>query len=100
MSLTEREIHRTVRVFNALANEVRIKALLAIHESKRPLHITAVAKILEIEYAALYRHIKILTKSGLLVSYDVGRSQVLALNHGDYVIQLLELVNNFEDTYG
>ena len=95
MLLTEPEVHRAVGVFKALANEVRVKALLAIHESKRPLHITAVAKILGIEYAALYRHIKILTQCGLLLSYDVGRSQVLALNQGERVIQLLDISKQF-----
>ena len=93
MSLIEHDIEHAVSVFNALANEVRVKALLAIHESKRPLHITAVANILGIEYSALYRHIKILTKCGLLVSYAVGRSQVLMLKNGNLVCELIGIIN-------
>lgn len=90
MSVTNNNIQHAVTIFTALANALRVKTLLTIHKSKRPLHIAAVAKELDVEYPALYRHVKLLEKCGLLVCYDVGRSQVLALRHGDLVQQLLE----------
>jgi DNA-binding transcriptional ArsR family regulator len=98
MSVTNNDIQYAVTIFTALANEVRVKTLLTIYQSTRPLHIAAVAKELDIEYPALYRHVKLLEKRGLLVCYEVGRSQVLALRHGDLVQQLIETAYKLSET--
>jgi ArsR family transcriptional regulator len=58
------------------------------------LHIKAIAEALDLDYAALYRHVKVLQKSGLLVIYDVGRSRVLALKNDESIKQILEIANN------
>lgn len=65
-------------VFNALGNPVRLRILSIISETKRPLHIKAVAKILQMDYGAVYRHVETLKKAGLLQVFEVGRSRVLA----------------------
>jgi DNA-binding transcriptional ArsR family regulator len=47
-------------------------------DSKKPLHITAVASNLKMDYGGVYRHVEILRNAGLLQVYEVGRSRVLS----------------------
>ncbi len=75
--LTEEDISQVSRVSSALGNPTRIRIVDLISETKRPLHIKAVAEILKKDYAAVYRHVKVLQGSGLLEVYEVGRSRVL-----------------------
>jgi DNA-binding transcriptional ArsR family regulator len=90
----ELELKRISRIFNALGNETRVRILLLINKTKRPLHIKAIAEALKLDYAALYRHVKVLQNSGLLVVYDVGRSRVLSLKNKESTEQLLQIANN------
>jgi DNA-binding transcriptional ArsR family regulator len=89
----ELEIKRVTEIFNALGNETRVRILLLINKTKRPLHIKAVAEALDLDYAALYRHVKVLQRSGLLVVYEVGRSRVLSLKNSESTEQLLKIAN-------
>jgi len=86
----EREIDRISKVFNALGNPVRLRIVSIVSETERPLHIKAVAKILKMDYAAVYRHVEVLREAGLLQIYEVGRSRVLSILHIDDVKRLLE----------
>jgi DNA-binding transcriptional ArsR family regulator len=83
-------------LFNALGNPVRLKILSIISETKRPLHIKAVAKTLEMDYGAVYRHVEILKKAGLLQVFEVGRSRVLAPLHADVLSQILVLAQRIK----
>lgn len=85
------EIDSVSTVFSALSNPVRLKTLLIISETKRPLHIKAVAKILKMDYAAVYRHVDVLKKANLLQIFEVGRSRVLSPLHEDLVNQFIQL---------
>jgi DNA-binding transcriptional ArsR family regulator len=76
-------------VFNALGNPVRLRILLTLMATTRPLHIKAVAERLALDYASVYRHVKRLTQAGLLDVYEVGRSRVLALRHDATLRELL-----------
>jgi len=75
--LTRREVNRVSKILNALGNPIRFRILELVGKTDRPLHIKAVAQHLRKDYAAIYRHIKILEKCGLLEVYEVGRSRVL-----------------------
>jgi len=86
----EREIDHISKVFNALGNPVRLRIVSIVSETERPLHIKAVAKILKMDYAAVYRHVEVLREAGLLQIYEVGRSRVLSILHIDDVKRLLE----------
>lgn len=77
-------------VFAALSNPTRLKILSIISETKRPLHIKAIAKILKMDYAAIYRHIGVLKKANLLQIFEVGRSRVLSPLHVEVVKQLIQ----------
>ena len=92
-SSRELEIKRVSEIFNALGNETRVRILLLINNTKRPLHIKAIAEALDLDYAALYRHVKVLQRSGLLVVYEVGRSRVLSLKNSKSTEQLLKIAN-------
>lgn len=85
------EIGKIALVFEAVGNPARFKILMLVNETERPLHIKAVAKILKMDYAAVYRHVKILEKSGLLGIYEVGRSRVLYSKNADVIKQIIEL---------
>jgi len=87
----DEEINSVSTVFSALSSPVRLKALLIISETKRPLHIKAVAKILKMDYAAVYRHVGVLKKTNLLQVFEVGRSRVLSPLHEDLVKQFIRL---------
>ena len=87
----DEEINRVSTVFSALSNPIRLKILVIISETKRPLHIKAVAKILKMDYAAVYRHVEVLKKTNLLQVFEVGRSRVLSPLHEDLVKQFIRL---------
>ncbi|MEM3673768.1 MAG: winged helix-turn-helix domain-containing protein [Candidatus Bathyarchaeia archaeon] len=87
----QNEISKITLVFEAVGNPVRFKILMLVNETERPLHIKAVAKILKMDYAAVYRHVKILERSGLLGIYEVGRSRVLYSKNADVIKQIIEL---------
>ena len=74
---TEGEIRKVSTILNALGNPTRFRIVMLINETKRPLHIKAVAQMLKMNYAAIYRHVKVLQESGLVGIYEVGRSRVL-----------------------
>jgi len=65
-------------VFAALGNSVRLRIMLMLMDSKKPLHITAVASNLKMDYGGVYRHVEVLRDAGLLQVYEVGRSRVLS----------------------
>jgi len=90
-------IERLATIFQALGNETRLKALMLIKDTKRPLHIKAVSNALKIEYAALYRHIKMLQRSGLVETFEVGRSQVLALKQKEALDQLFQITQKISE---
>lgn len=87
----QEEQERLSTIFNALGNPIRLEILSIISETKRPLHIKAVAKTLQMDYAAVYRHVGILKKAGLVQIFEVGRSRVLSLIQADLVKQILSL---------
>jgi len=59
-------------------------------ETKRPLHIEAVARNLGMDYGAVYRHVKVLKEVRLLKVYEVGRSRVLSTTNIGLVKQFIE----------
>jgi ArsR family transcriptional regulator len=87
----EEDLKKIASVFNALSNDVRLKILLMIADTKRPLHIRAVAMNLKMDYGAIYRHIEILQRVKLLEVYDVGRSRVLSPLKFDLVKRFMEM---------
>jgi len=89
--LTKEEIDKVSAVLGALSHPTRIKILLIAGETKKPLHIKAIAKILKADYAAIYRHIGVLKKANLLEIYEVGRSRVLSPIHMDIINQIIQL---------
>ena len=88
--LAEDEVQKLSNIFSAIGNPIRLRILTLINETERPLHIKAVAKILKRDYAAVYRHVKVLEKSGLLGIYEVGRSRVLYSKNAETAKQLIE----------
>jgi DNA-binding transcriptional ArsR family regulator len=81
-------------VFDALGNAVRLRILLMLIESHKPLHITAVATNLKMDYGGIHRHVKVLKDAGLLQVYDVGRSRVLSPVNVEFVKDLIEKARN------
>jgi DNA-binding transcriptional ArsR family regulator len=94
---SDADVERFATIFQALGNETRLKALMLIKDTKRPLHIKAVSNALQIEYAALYRHIKILQRSGLVETFEVGRSQVLGLKKKEVFDQLFQITRKISE---
>ena len=71
------EILKISEIFRALGSHTRLKIVELVNKTERPLHIKAVAQVLKKDYAAVYRHIQVLEKSGLIGVYEVGRSRVI-----------------------
>lgn len=86
----DEELRRVSQVLKALSNVVRLKILLILAETKRPLHIQAVARNLGMDYGAVYRHVKVLKEAYLLEVYEVGRSRVLSPTNMELVKQFIE----------
>lgn len=91
MIASEEENRKVAGVFGAIGNPLRFKILMLVNETERPLHIKAVAKILKKDYAAVYRHVKLLEKSGLVRIYEVGRSRVIHGKNAEALKQLVEI---------
>jgi len=75
---TAEELKSVSQTFSALGNSVRLRILLMLMDSKKPLHITAVASNLKMDYGGVHRHVEILRNAGLLQVFEVGRSRVLS----------------------
>jgi len=83
-------------VFAALSNPVRLRILQLVSETKRPLHIKAVARTLQMDYASVYRHIDVLRKAELVQIFEVGRSRVLSPLHGETLNQIFKLAQRMQ----
>ena len=82
-------------MFGALGNTVRLRILLMLMESKKPLHITAVASNLKMDYGGIYRHVEVLRDAGIIQVYEVGRSRVLSPLNTETVKDLIAKAKNF-----
>lgn len=76
--------------FSALGSVVRLRIIKMLIETKKPLHIKAVARNLAMDYAAVYRHVHVLRTARLLDVFEVGRSRVLTPRKPDLIMDLIE----------
>jgi len=90
--LDEQELRQVSVIFSALGNPTRLKIVELVSETERPLHIKAVAQVLKKDYAAVYRHIRVLEKSGLVGVYEVGRSRVIYLKNAELIKECVQAV--------
>jgi ArsR family transcriptional regulator len=81
----EQTLQQVSAIFSALGSTTRLKIIELISETERPLHIKAVAQVLKKDYAAVYRHIRVLEECGLVGVYEVGRSRVIYLTNKELV---------------
>jgi ArsR family transcriptional regulator len=77
-------------IFSALGSVVRLRIIKMLIETKKPLHIKAVARNLDMDYAAVYRHVHVLRTARLLDVFEVGRSRVLTPRKPDLIMDLIE----------
>jgi DNA-binding transcriptional ArsR family regulator len=94
MSASE-DLKSASTTFAALGNSVRLRILLMLMDSKKPLHITAVASNLKMDYGGIYRHVEVLREAGLIQVYEVGRSRVLSPLNMDLLRDLVSKAKNF-----
>jgi DNA-binding transcriptional ArsR family regulator len=64
-------------------------------DSKKPLHITAVASNLKMDYGGVHRHVEILRNAGLLQVFEVGRSRVLSPLNIEQVREFITIAKDF-----
>ena len=89
------ELKTASKTFSALGNVVRLRILLMLMDSKKPLHITAVASNLKMDYGGVYRHVEILRNAGLLQVFEVGRSRVLSPLNSEEVREFVSKAKEF-----
>ena len=94
MSASE-DLKAASEMFGALGNTVRLRILLMLMESKKPLHITAVASNLKMDYGGIYRHVEVLRGAGIIQVYEVGRSRVLSPVNTEMVKELITKAKSF-----
>jgi DNA-binding transcriptional ArsR family regulator len=94
MSTTD-DLKSASNIFGALGNPVRLRILLMLMDSTKPLHITAVASNLKMDYGGVYRHVEVLRDSGLIQVYEVGRSRVLSPLNSELIRDLITKVKSF-----
>jgi len=92
--LDEPELRQVSAIFSALGSPTRLRIVELVSETERPLHIKAVAQVLKKDYAAVYRHVKVMEKSGLVGVYEVGRSRVIYLKNADLIKECVRTVKN------
>ena len=81
----EQELQEISAIFSVLGNSTRLKIIETVRQTERPLHIRALAQALKKDYAAIYRHVRVLAKSGVIGIYEVGRSRVIYLKNANIV---------------
>jgi len=89
------ELKSVSQTFSALGNVVRLRILLMLMDSKKPLHITAVASNLKMDYGGVHRHVEVLRNAGLLQVFEVGRSRVLSPLNIDQVRDFVTKAKEF-----
>ena len=94
MSTTD-DLKSASNIFGALGNPVRLRILLMLMDSTKPLHITAVASNLKMDYGGVYRHVEVLRDTGLIQVYEVGRSRVLSPLNSELIRDLITKVKSF-----
>ncbi|OFX18262.1 hypothetical protein A3K71_06605 [archaeon RBG_16_50_20] len=92
---TNDDLKAASNVFGALGNPVRLRILLMLMDSTKPLHITAVASNLKMDYGGVYRHVEVLRDAGLIQVYEVGRSRVLSPLNSELIRDLITKVKSF-----
>ncbi len=88
----EQELRQVSAIFSALGNPTRLRIVEIVRETERPLHIKAIAQELKMDYAAIYRHIRVLEKNGLVGVYEVGRSRVIYLKNSELIKECVRIV--------
>jgi ArsR family transcriptional regulator len=87
--IPEEDLRVASTIFNALGSVVRLRILRMLIDTKKPLHIKAVARNLNMDYAAVYRHVHVLRTARLLDVFEVGRSRVLTPRKPDLISELI-----------
>jgi DNA-binding transcriptional ArsR family regulator len=98
MVTDEQELRQVSAIFSALGSPTRLRIIELVSETERPLHIKAVAQMLKKDYAAVYRHIRVLEKCGLVGVYEVGRSRVIYLKDAELVKDCVRTVKKMLPT--
>jgi ArsR family transcriptional regulator len=91
----EDDLRAASTIFNALGSVVRLKILKMVIETKKPLHIKAVARNLSMDYAAIYRHVHVLRTARLLEVFEVGRSRVISPRKPELITEMLQRTKEF-----
>ena len=96
---TPEDLKSVSTTFGALGNPVRLRILLMLMDSAKPLHITAVASNLKKDYGGVYRHVEVLRNAGLIQVYEVGRSRVLSPLSSETIKDLIAKAKNFSQKH-
>ena len=89
--LDEHKLRQVSDIFSALGSPTRLRIIELVSETQRPLHIKAVAQVLKKDYAAVYRHVRVLEKCGLIGVYEVGRSRVIYLKNAELIKECVRI---------
>ena len=90
MVIDEKTLQQVSAIFSALGSPTRLKIIELVSETERPLHIKAVSQVLKKDYAAVYRHIRVLENCGLVGVYEVGRSRVIYLKNKELIKEYIQ----------
>ena len=93
--MSAEDLKTASQIFGALGNTVRLRILLMLMDTNKPLHITAVATNLKMDYGGVYRHVEVLRDAGLIQVYEVGRSRVLTPLNIEITKDLIGKAKNF-----
>ena len=94
----EETLHKISTMFSALGSTTRLKIIELVSETERPLHIKAVAQVLKKDYAAVYRHIRVLEECELVGVYEVGRSRVIYRKNKELIKDYIRKAKNMVTT--
>ena len=97
--LDEKKLRRVSELFSALGSPISLKIVELVSETEKPLHIEALAQALKKDYAMVYRHVKVMEKSGLVGFYEVGRSRVVYLKNADLINEYVRVAQKMLRTH-
>ncbi|MGC8568476.1 MAG: ArsR/SmtB family transcription factor [Nitrososphaeria archaeon] len=90
MSQSSLDENKIITITKALSHRDRLRIIKILMEAEKPFHIKALTELLKIDYPSMYKHIKMLEKSGIIGIFVVGRSRVPYIKKKEELKKLLE----------
>ena len=93
----DRQKEQQARILMALGSADRLNIVHKLMSDQRPIHIKGIAKEMGLDYASVYRNVKLLASAKIIDVFEVGRSRVIKLRDPEGTGILLKHCKSLSD---